>query len=52
MTIGFRNRPTDFAIDDIDALKCMDPSQNKETKKKSCACIVVARCMAATGQTG
>src|SRR6478752_4030579 len=37
MTIGFRNRPTLFAIDDIGALKCMDPSRNKETMKKSCA---------------
>jgi hypothetical protein len=37
ITIGFRNRPTEFAIDGMGALKCMDPSQNKETMKKSCA---------------
>jgi len=28
MTIGFRKRPTECAIGDIDALSCMDPSQS------------------------
>ena len=50
---GFRNRPTDLVVDDINALSCMDPSQNKrDDEEVLCEASWVARCIAATGQTG
>jgi hypothetical protein len=50
---GLRKRPTDFGLDDIDALSCMDPSQNnRDDEEVLCEASWVARCVAATGQTG
>src|SRR3954466_16157847 len=49
---GFRSRLTEFALDDIDALSCVDPSQKSETMKESCAWHRRwERCIAATGQS-